>query len=118
MGGGVSKQTVNAEPSDRNIPAYDGPKIKATSTEDFVVTTTLGKGSFGRVRLARHKESNTLWALKVLKKREVIDHNAVKHVFREKTILAALSHPFIVHMAIAFHDLNRLCVSRYLGFNT
>lgn len=116
MGGGGSKKesatnvaTLSApvDPTEGavpNVPAYNGPKITATSTEDFIVTTTLGKGSFGRVRLARHKESNTLWALKILKKKEVLHHNAIEHVFREKKILAALSHPFIVNMSAAFHD--------------
>ena len=117
-GGGSKKQNKSASASSAttvagesqhqvsvpDVPSYDGPKITATSTTEFIVTTTLGKGSFGRVRLARHKESNTLWALKILKKREVLQHNAIEHVFREKKILAALSHPFIVNMAVAFDD--------------
>jgi len=102
MGGGASKRQHVLNDT---ILSYDGPMISATCIEDFVLTTTLGKGSFGRVRLARHKNTNTLWAMKLLKKKEVIDHNAIEHVFREKRILAELSHPFIVHMAIAFHDL-------------
>ena len=100
----VAAQSTDVKQDGLNVPAYEGPKITAASTEDFIVTTTLGEGSFGRVRLARHKESNTLWALKILKKKEVINHNAIEHVFREKKILAALSHPFIVNMALAFHD--------------
>ena len=85
-------------------PGCNCLKISATSVDDFIVATTLGKGSFGRVRLAKHKESSTLWALKILKKKEILHHNAVEHVFREKKILAALSHPFIVYMAVAFDD--------------
>ena len=77
MGGGGSKnndndkstesmaiQSTEKQPAEVD-PVYEGPKITATSTQDLIVTTTLGKGSFGRVRLARHKESNTLWALKI-----------------------------------------------------
>ena len=114
MGGGGSKKEALSDVTSRapldqakpipDIPAYEGPKITATAIDDFNVTTTLGKGSFGRVRLARHKETNTLWALKILKKREVLHQNAIEHVFREKKILAVLSHPFIVNMAIAFDD--------------
>mmetsp|Transcript_23359 Transcript_23359/g.69975 ORF Transcript_23359/g.69975 Transcript_23359/m.69975 type:complete len:310 (+) Transcript_23359:1-930(+) len=85
-------------------PGFNCLKISATSIDDFVVATTLGKGSFGRVRLAKHKESSTLWALKILKKKEILHHNAIEHVYREKKILAALSHPFIVYMAVAFDD--------------
>lgn len=55
-------------------------------------------GSFGRVRLARNKLSNKYCALKILKKAEIIRLKQVDHVISENSILAALSHPFIVNM--------------------
>jgi serine/threonine protein kinase len=59
----------------------------------------LGKtGSFGRVRLSRNKLSNKYYALKILKKAEIIRLKQVDHVISENSILAALSHPFIVNM--------------------
>ena len=101
----LSKETVPPKPHVPNVTEHEELlKLTATSPQDFIVTTTLGKGSFGRVRLARHKDSNTLWALKILKKKDVFHHNAIEHVFREKRILSELSHPFIVNMAVAFHD--------------
>ena len=55
-------------------------------------------GSFGRVRLSRNKLSNKYYALKILKKAEIIRLKQVDHVISENSILAALSHPFVVNM--------------------
>jgi serine/threonine protein kinase len=38
----------------------------------FDLGVTLGTGSFGRVRFVTHKSTGTHWALKMLKKAEVI----------------------------------------------
>jgi len=70
----------------------------------FTVGVTLGTGSFGRVRLATHKETGSIWAIKMLKKSEVIRLQQVEHMISEKQILLALDHPFIVRLAVTFQD--------------
>ena len=72
------------------------PKIK--NLADYEVQQTLGAGSFGRVRLARHKASNRYVAIKSLKKAEIIRIKQVDHVISENNILANVSHPLIVYM--------------------
>jgi serine/threonine protein kinase len=42
------------------------------SLDDFDVGVTLGTGSFGRVRFCTHKTTGSFWAIKMLKKAEVI----------------------------------------------
>lgn len=42
------------------------------SMDDFDTGVTLGTGSFGRVRIATHRETQTPWAIKILKKAEII----------------------------------------------
>jgi serine/threonine protein kinase len=70
----------------------------------FDVDVTLGTGSFGRVRLAMHKSTGTHWALKRMKKANVLQSQQVEHIMNEKDILATLEHPFVVKMAGAFQD--------------
>lgn len=72
------------------------PKILNLS--DYEVLQTLGAGSFGRVRLSRHKASNRYVAIKSLKKAEIIRIKQVDHVISENNILANINHPFIVYM--------------------
>ena len=54
------------------------------------------KGSFGRVRLAKHKKTAKIYAIKMLKKSEIIRLKQVDHIHSEYNILSQLSHPFIV----------------------
>eukprot|EP00606_Chrysophyceae_sp_TOSAG23-5_P001411 GSChrysophyteH2.ASY1.ANO1.194.1 assembled CDS len=75
---------------------------------DFELGVTLGTGSFGRVRFVTHKATGSFWALKMLKKAEVIRLQQVEHMISEKTILSSLDHPFIVRLAGTFQDLKFL----------
>jgi len=75
-----------------------------SSLADFTVGVTLGTGSFGRVRIATHNSAGTVWAIKQLKKAEVIRLQQVEHMLSEKRILAGLDHPFIVKLGTSFQD--------------
>ncbi|KAG2983514.1 hypothetical protein PC118_g9392 [Phytophthora cactorum] len=74
----------------------------------FDMGVTLGTGSFGRVRFATHKATNTYWAIKILKKAEIIRLQQVEHMLSEKSILLCLDHPFIVNLAGTFQDTKYL----------
>jgi len=76
--------------------------------DDFEVGVTLGTGSFGRVRFATHKATGTFWAVKMLKKAEVIRLQQVEHMISEKNILTAMDHPFIVRLSGTFQDVKYL----------
>ena len=58
-------------------------------------------GSFGRVKLSKHKGSGKFWATKILKKAEIIKLKQVDHIMNETNILASIEHPFIVRL-VAF----------------
>jgi len=53
-------------------------------------------GSFGRVMLARNRRSGEFFAMKRLKKSDIIKLRQVDHVISENTILADIEHPFLV----------------------
>jgi len=71
---------------------------------------TLGTGTFGRVRLVTYQQSNKthVFALKMLKKSEIIRLKQVEHIKNEKNILSEISHPFIVNLYSHFQDENNL----------
>lgn len=56
----------------------------------------MNKGSFGRVRLTRNKKTGEYFAMKILKKADIIKLKQVDHVISENTILADIDHPFLV----------------------
>lgn len=68
--------------------------------DDFNIYTTLGTGTFGRVRQAKIKADprGKVYALKMLKKTEIVKLNQVDHIKSEKNILQGIRHPFIVNL--------------------
>jgi serine/threonine protein kinase len=79
-------------------------KYEKLALADLELKDTLGTGSFGRVRLCKHNSDKGHYALKILKKSEVIYLKQVDHVKTEKKILEELNHPFIVNLFGAFQD--------------
>jgi serine/threonine protein kinase len=67
---------------------------------DYEVLITLVTGSFGRVKLAKNKITGKFFALKMLKKSDIVKSKQVDHVMNENQILSVINHPFIVIMCI------------------
>jgi serine/threonine protein kinase len=53
-------------------------------------------GSFGRVKVAQSKLTNKYFAIKILKKAEIIKLKQVDHIMNEVKILSVVDHPFLV----------------------
>jgi protein kinase A/protein kinase X len=77
---------------------------KDIAIKDFVLGGALGKGTFGTVMQGEFKyhTSNHVFALKILKKEQLIKLKQVEHIKSEKEILSFVSHPFIVELITAF----------------
>merc|ERR1719160_2150087 len=68
----------------------------------------VGKGSYGKVMLVKHKDNNMVYAMKMLRKENVIKRNQVEHTKTERNVLEAVSHPFIVTLHYAFQTPKKL----------
>ena len=86
-------------------------EIKANSNElkinlsDYEKLETVGLGSFGRVRLCKNIKTNKVYAMKILKKVEIIRLKQIDHIYSEYNILSFLNHPFIIQLlGINFDD--------------
>ena len=83
----------------------DKEKAKKVKINDFEKLQTVGLGSFGRVRLCKHKKNNKIYVMKILKKYEIIKQKQIDHVYSEFNILSVLNHPFIVKLiGLNFED--------------
>ncbi|KAF7295302.1 hypothetical protein MIND_01069500 [Mycena indigotica] len=76
---------------------------------DFEVRGTLGTGTFARVLLVRHRGAATpgsqnYFAMKVLRKAEIVRLRQVEHVNAERYILSRVQHPFVVDLFATFQD--------------
>jgi len=76
----------------------------------FEHVATLGTGAFGEVDLVRKRDSGVLFALKTLRKRDVLRRNQVAHVKAERDILAEADNEWVVRLYYSFqvshHSVN------------
>ncbi|KAK3137061.1 hypothetical protein QOZ80_5BG0447150 [Eleusine coracana subsp. coracana] len=73
-----------------------------TSIEDFEIIKPISRGAFGRVFLARKRVTGDLFAIKVLKKADMIRKNAVESILAERDILISARNPFVVRFFYSF----------------
>ncbi|XP_062201807.1 probable serine/threonine protein kinase IRE [Phragmites australis] len=73
-----------------------------TSIEDFEIIKPISRGAFGRVFLAKKRVTGDLFAIKVLKKADMIRKNAVEGILAERDILISARNPFVVRFFYSF----------------
>ena len=67
-------------------------KSKETGTvsvKDFKTLKVIGKGSYGKVLLVEKIDTKKIYALKVLKKKEILKRNQYEHTMEERRILVS-----------------------------
>ncbi|CAH1423958.1 unnamed protein product [Lactuca virosa] len=72
--------------------------------DDFELLTMIGKGAFGEVRICREKTTATVYAMKKLKKSEMLRRGQVEHVKAERNLLAEVDSNCIVKLYCSFQD--------------
>lgn len=65
---------------------------------NFKILQTVGTGSFGRVKLIQKNSDKSFWALKILKKADILKLKQVDHILSEIQILNLIDFPFLVKM--------------------
>lgn len=83
-------------------------KRNKISVDDFEPLTIIGRGAFGEVRLCRERKSGNIYAMKKLKKSEMVMRGQVEHVRAERNLLAEVASHFIVKLFYSFQDAEYL----------
>ncbi|XP_050443138.1 aurora kinase C-like [Adelges cooleyi] len=78
------------------------------SLSDFEIGTPLSRGKFGRVYLAREKNTKYMVALKMMFKSELVKDHMEHQVRREIEIQTHLNHPNILKMLTYFWDEKKI----------
>ncbi|XP_078083698.1 serine/threonine-protein kinase N2 [Mustelus asterias] len=107
----VTTQQTNQAPEIIN-PAWVTPRKQSLHIEDFYFVALLGRGHFGKVLLAEHKLTKKMFAIKALKKGNVVSRDEVDSLMCEKRIFETASsaqHPFLVNLFACFQTTNHVC---------
>jgi serine/threonine protein kinase len=94
-----------AEPSADPLAAV--PSV-AVGEDDFESLRVLGRGTYGKVVQARRRDTGRLYAMKIMRKEDVLMRNQVKHTLTERHVLQSVRHPFIIGLQFAFQTADRL----------
>lgn len=116
-GGGIGSamadvMTKNSNDNKGNVGAantnYWNHQATHPRLDSFKLLKVIGKGSFGKVFLVKENKSGELYALKVLRKDNIIKRNQIEHTKTERSVLGYVRHPFIVGMNMAFQSKDKL----------
>lgn len=99
----------------RASPVHPASKDR-TSIDDFEILKPISRGAFGRVFLAKKRTTGDLFAIKVLRKADMIRKNAVESILAERDILISVRNPFVVRFFYSFTCRDNLyLVMEYLN---
>lgn len=110
----------SGNPDGSHIPSTNLPTVQKSSGNpvretkgkytltDFTISRTLGTGSFGRVHLVQSKHNQRFYAVKVLKKAQVVKMKQVEHTNDERRMLQRCRHPFLITLWGTWQDAKNL----------
>uniref|UniRef100_A0A9J8CYP3 protein kinase C n=1 Tax=Cyprinus carpio carpio TaxID=630221 RepID=A0A9J8CYP3_CYPCA len=82
------------------------------SLKDFKCVAVLGRGHFGKVLLAEYSITGEMFAIKALKKGDVVARDEVESLMCEKRIFETVNsvrHPFLVNLFACFQTKEHVC---------
>ncbi|XP_051921793.1 serine/threonine-protein kinase Sgk2b [Hippocampus zosterae] len=100
---------TRAKMDDRDNAGSPRSQSSLMKPSDFDYLKVIGKGSFGKVLLARHRKLGGYFAVKVLHKQTVVMRKEQQHVMVERSVLLkGVQHPFLVGLHYSFQTPNML----------
>ncbi|KAH7931239.1 RIM15, signal transduction response regulator [Leucogyrophana mollusca] len=113
----LSPSSSSAPLSPRQPSAAPLQRSTPTSIKDFDIIKPISKGAFGSVFLAKKKATGDYYAIKVLKKADMIAKNQITNVKAERMILMKQAEsPFVAKLYFTFQSKENLyLVMEYLN---
>ena len=88
---------------------YKKPEVKdKLKIEDFDLLKVIGKGTLGKVMQVRKKDTERVYAMKIVRKADVVERKEIDHIIAERQVLAQMHHPFIINLKFSFQSEDKL----------
>jgi len=81
---------------------------KRVGPDDFDFLKVIGRGAFGKVMQVKYKKNGQIYAMKILRKKQIVARRQIDHTKSERKILQALQHPFLMKLRFAFQTDSKL----------
>jgi len=96
-------------------PARDGGGAArgggaAPSIEDFEVLKRVSSGAYGKVYLCRKRTTGDVYAVKVIRKKDLVYKNMISQAMAERDALIQTDNPFIVKLYYTFASARHLYI--------
>ncbi|KAJ1653322.1 Serine/threonine-protein kinase [Dispira simplex] len=75
---------------------------------DFHTIKVIGRGAFGEVRLVQKRDTGKIYAMKLLRKKDMFKKDQLAHVKAERDLLAESNSPWVVQLYFSFQDTRHL----------
>ncbi len=73
-------------------------------TQNYKFVSIIGKGAFSTVILVQSKIDEKYSAMKIMKKKRILETGFAENILTEKAILSNIEHPFMVKLKESFQD--------------
>ncbi|XP_045061186.1 serine/threonine-protein kinase N1-like isoform X1 [Coregonus clupeaformis] len=93
-------------------PPLSSKHKKPLCLQDFRLIAVLGRGHFGKVLLSEYKKTGSIYAIKALKKGDIVARDEVESLMCEKRIFETVNvshHPFLVNLFACFQTPEHVC---------
>lgn len=102
--GGSEEDGGAAAPTESSIRS----RSMGIDLNSFDMLAVLGRGGYGKVMMVRKKDSGSVYAMKVLRKKDITAKKQVERTMTERDILVSVDHPYIVGLRYAFQTPSKL----------
>lgn len=111
---GSMQHLLNKETMTRMDQLNETQRLSETAVEldltlaELKTLGLLGTGTFGRVSLVQDPKTKKVYALKAMRKAEIVAHKQQLNVMNEKRVMQELRHPFVLRLHKTFKDQHKL----------
>jgi hypothetical protein len=109
-------ETLNMKPPSIKQAFNDDSTTKRynrhISIDSFRLISVLGRGHFGKVILSQNRTTKEYFAIKALKKADILHREEVESLMSEKRIFEIINkgrHPFLINLCACFQTIEHVC---------
>ena len=83
-------------------------RVRLSPNEDFRTVKVIGRGAFGIVKLVQKCDTGRVYAMKVMRKADMVAYQQAGHVRAERDLLVESQSPWVVQLYYSFQDADNL----------